>query len=81
MVNADLIPEAIKRWYFVKDSIKLAKQKAKINPDAAPIFNNVETSKAVQFDPEAEPNRKDDGDTTKRQPKDAIDEKRNKKPQ
>jgi penicillin-binding protein 2 len=63
--SADLIPPAIKHWYFKQDSIKLAKQSQKINPDAAPVFqNNLETSKPVQYDPEAEPNRKDNGDTT-----------------
>jgi penicillin-binding protein 2 len=63
--SADLIPPAIKHWYFKQDSIKLAKQSQKINPDAAPVFqNNLETSKPVQYDPEAEPNRKDNSDTT-----------------
>ena len=36
------------------------KESQKINPDAAPVFkNNLETTKPVTFDPEAEPNRKD----------------------
>jgi penicillin-binding protein 2 len=62
--KADLIPPAIKHWYFKKDSIKQAKQAQKINADAAPVFqNNLETTKPIQFDPEAEPNRKDNGDT------------------
>ncbi|HYK45170.1 MAG TPA: penicillin-binding protein 2 [Parafilimonas sp.] len=64
LANADLVPDAIKHWYYKQDSIKLAKQSQKINPDAAPVFqNNLETTKPVQFDPEAEPNRKDNGDT------------------
>ena len=47
------------------DSIKLAKQAQKINADAAPVFqNNLETTKPIQFDPEAEPNRKDNNDTS-----------------
>ena len=83
LANADLIPEAIKHWYFKQDSIKLAKQSQRINPDAAPVFqNNLETSKPVQFDPEAEPNRKDDNDTTpvkNKQPLQKPDEKRNNK--
>ena len=38
----------------------MLKESQKINPDAAPVFqNNLETTKPVQFDPEAEPNRKD----------------------
>ncbi len=63
--KADLIPTAIKHWYFKQDSIKLAKQAQKINADAAPVFqNNLETTKPIQFDPEAEPNRKDNNDTS-----------------
>jgi penicillin-binding protein 2 len=63
IANADLIPEAIKHWYRTQDSIKLLKQSQKINPDAAPVFqNNLETTKPVTFDPEAEPNRKDNGE-------------------
>lgn len=59
--KADLIPTAIKNWYRVRDSITLAK--LQIDANAAPIFeNNIETSKRVTFDPEAEPNRKDDND-------------------
>ena len=64
IANADLIPEAIKHWYFKQDSIKLMKESQKINPDAAPVFqNNLETSKPVTYDPEAEPNRKDNDDS------------------
>ncbi len=64
IANADLIPPAIKHWYFAKDSIKLLKESQKVNADAAPVFqNNLETSKPVTFDPEAEPNRKD-GDSS-----------------
>ncbi len=82
--NADLIPDAIKHWYYKQDSIKLVKQSQKINADAAPVFqNNLETTKPVQFDPEAEPNRKDNGDTTSVKTKPDIqkpEEKRNRKP-
>ncbi len=79
--GADLIPPAIKHWYFKQDSIKLVKQSQKINPDAAPVFqNNLETTKPVQFDPEAEPNRKDNGDTTQIKTKpDAIQQDNKKK--
>ena len=84
IANADLIPPAIKHWYFTQDSIKLMKQSQKINPDAAPVFqNNLETTKPVQYDPEAEPNRKDNGDTTSIKNKQDIqkpEEKRNPKP-
>src|SRR5262249_3403408 len=83
LANADLVPDAIKHWYYKQDSIKLAKQSQKINPDAAPVFqNNLETTKPVQFDPEAEPNRKDNGDTTTKVRKDMLkpEEQRNRKP-
>lgn len=83
IASADLIPDPIKHWYFKQDSIKLVKQSQKINPDAAPVFqNNLETSKPVQYDPEAEPNRKDNGDTTlvKRKP-DILKPDDKKKPQ
>jgi len=84
IASADLIPAAIKHWYFAKDSIKLAKQSQKINADAAPVFqNNLETTKPVQFDPEAEPNRKDNGDTSAQKNKIDLqkpEEKRNRKP-
>jgi penicillin-binding protein 2 len=64
--EANLIPDAIKHWYFKQDSLKVAKQIQKINADSAPpLQNNLETTKPVQFDPEAEPNRKDnDGKDT-----------------
>lgn len=84
IANADLVPDAIKRWYHKQDSIKLAKQSQKINADTAPVFqNNLETSKPVRFDPEAEPNRKDDSDTGKILHKPALQnpaEQRNRKP-
>jgi penicillin-binding protein 2 len=84
LANADLIPDAVKHWYYRQDSIKLAKQSQKVNPDAAPVFqNNLETTKPVQYDPEAEPNRKDNGDTsTVKIRKELLkpDEQRNRKP-
>ena len=62
IAQADLIPSEIKRWYKVRDSIKLAKMH--INENAAPVFeNNIETSKRIDFDPDAEPNRKDESGT------------------
>jgi penicillin-binding protein 2 len=64
IANADLIPAAIKHWYFAKDSIRLLKESQKINPDAPPVFqNNLEVTKPITFDPEAEPNRKDNDDS------------------
>jgi penicillin-binding protein 2 len=86
IANANLIPDAIKYWYHKQDSIKLKKQLQKINADSAPaIQNNLETIKPVTFDPEAEPNRKDNGDKDSAiiKLKPAMqkpDEKRNRKP-
>jgi penicillin-binding protein 2 len=60
--KADLIPSAIKHWYYVKDSLKHVKQIDESTPQVVP---NVETK--VIYDPEAEPNRKDTpADTVKR---------------
>jgi hypothetical protein len=73
IANADLIPAAIKHWYFAKDSIRLLKESQKINPDAAPVFqNNLEVTKPVTFDPEAEPNRKDTDSSSNNGRKDSI---------
>jgi penicillin-binding protein 2 len=84
IASADLIPPAIKHWYIQQDSLKLIKESQRINPDAAPVFqNNLETSKQVQYDPEAEPSRKDNGDTSAIKNKQDLqkpDEKKNPKP-
>jgi len=61
--KADLIPAAIKHWYAVKDSIKLAKLAKQIDADKAPVFENTNDNRKITFDPEVEPNRKD-SDTT-----------------
>ncbi len=82
--KSDLIPAAIKNWYRVRDSIRVSKRK--IDANAAPIFeNNIETSKRVTFDPEAEPNRKDDKDSNAVIPKKELltpgdNQKKNRKP-
>jgi len=63
--KADLIPAAIKHWYYVKDSIRQAKlaklaKEAEVNitiEAPAPV-----APKKTTFDPEAEPNRKDSGE-------------------
>ncbi len=57
--KADLIPAAIKHWYAVKDSIKLAKLLKQVDADKAPVFENTVDTKKITFDPEAEPNRRD----------------------
>jgi penicillin-binding protein 2 len=58
--SADLIPEAIRHWYYRKDSLAAIKA-AKVETDTIPntkLDNNLDNRK-VTFDPEAEPNRKD----------------------
>ena len=62
--NADLIPAAIKHWYYMKDSIKQIKL-------SKPVVKEVSVDTVIEqpavvpektiFDPEAEPNRKDTG--------------------
>lgn len=60
--KADLIPRAIKHWYYVKDSLKQAKQR-EIDENTPEITTKTETK--VTFDPEAEPNKKQDSDTVR----------------
>ncbi len=80
--KVDLIPAAIKKWYFRKDSIRLAKEREKelIEKQEAEADNatNVKTT----FDPEAEPNKKGNGDTDtipEKSPMLAPNEKKKKK--
>jgi hypothetical protein len=63
MAKTDLVPAAIKRWYYVRDSIKHAKLALKeVNVDTV-IEKPVVVPKKTTFDPEAEPNRKDTTET------------------
>ncbi len=81
--NADLIPAAIKHWYFAKDSIRLAKLAKQLDADKAPTFENTTDTKKITFDPEAEPNRNDEnkGDSNKiKSPLIKPDEKQLKNP-
>ncbi len=62
--SANLIPEAIKHWYYVKDSLRSIKA-AKLDVDTIPVkLDNGLENRKVTFDPEAEPNRKDSGNNT-----------------
>jgi hypothetical protein len=80
--KADLIPAAIKHWYYVKDSlrqIRLAKLAKEMD-----INTQIEAPKVdskTTFDPEAEPNRKDNNDTVsnKKSPMLNPDDKKNKR--
>ena len=79
--KADLIPAAIKHWYYVKDSIRQAKLMKSLEVIVPPIEPPaVVAPKKTTFDPEAEPNRKDSGDLNF--PKPAVilpEEEKNKK--
>lgn len=63
IANADLIPAAIKNWYRVKDSLRQAKAR-EVDENTPQVLPNTETK--VTFDPDAEPNRRDVPDTTRR---------------
>jgi penicillin-binding protein 2 len=65
--KADLIPAAIKHWYYVKDSIRLAKAGIKEVSVDTVLEQPAVVPKKTTFDPEAEPNRKDtsEGDLEK----------------
>ncbi len=76
--KADLIPEAIKRWYFVQDSIKLAKLAKQIDADRAPVFENNTDTKKITFDPEAEPDRKDSDSNEGKKNQDPVIDTNNK---
>ena len=57
--KADLIPEAIKHWYYVKDSIRQAKLVIKEVSVDTLVEQPAVVPKKTTFDPETEPNRKD----------------------
>jgi penicillin-binding protein 2 len=59
--KADLIPAAIKHWYYVKDSIRHAKALKEIDENVK--VEMPQPNRKTTFDPEAEPNRRDSEDT------------------
>ncbi len=78
--KVDLIPAAIKRWYYRKDSIRLAKEKAIEEKDETD--NDSTNTVKTTFDPEAEPNKKSNGDndtTSQKSPMLKPDDKKKKK--
>jgi penicillin-binding protein 2 len=77
--KADLIPAAIKHWYYVKDSIRQAKLITKEVSVDTVIEQPAVVPKKTTFDPEAEPNRKDTGEVNvEKTPMLVPEEKRNK---
>lgn len=60
--KADLIPAAIKHWYYVKDSIRQAKLAKEVDINITIEAPAPVAPKKTTFDPEAEPNRKDSGE-------------------
>ncbi len=80
--KADLIPEAIKHWYAVQDSLKLARLAKQIDADKAPTFENTTDTRKITFDPEVEPYRKesDSSDTFKQKPPIIKPDEKQKKP-
>lgn len=60
--KADLIPAAIKHWYYTKDSLRQAKSR---EIDEATPETVTKPDTKVTFDPEAEPNKKQNGDSAK----------------
>jgi penicillin-binding protein 2 len=62
--KTDLIPAAIKHWYYLRDSIRNAKLGVKeVNVDSV-IEQPVVVPKKTTFDPEAEPDRNDSSGET-----------------
>lgn len=77
--KTDLIPEAIKHWYYVKDSIRRAKLGIKEVSVDTVIEQPVVVPKKTTFDPEAEPNKRDSSEVTGEKPAMILpDEKKNK---
>ena len=66
--KADLIPAAIKHWYYMKDSIRQAKASIKEVSVDTVIEHPGVVPKKTTFDPEAEPNRKDTGEINLEKP-------------
>lgn len=63
IAKADLIPAAMKRWYYRKDSARQAKQTPVVNADTLHVIKTPVVTKPVQFDPEAEPERNNEKDS------------------
>src|SRR4029078_4200739 len=60
--KADLIPAAIKHWYYVRDSLRHVRLGIKEVSVDTVIERPVVVPKKTTFDPEAEPDREDSGE-------------------
>ncbi len=78
LAKMDLMPAAIKKWYYRRDSIRQSKIQIDEN---TPVENSVEDRKNT-FDPEAEPGRKEAPlpEQKNKMPIIAPDQRKNKKP-
>ena len=63
--KVDLIPSAIKQWYYRKDSARMAKEReeAEKQHETEQENSNTNINPKTTFDPEAEPNKKRENDT------------------
>jgi penicillin-binding protein 2 len=62
ITKADLIPAAIKHWYYVRDSLRQLKLAREIDETVTVVIS--QPNRKITFDPEAEPNRKEPNDTS-----------------
>ncbi|HEX6916078.1 MAG TPA: penicillin-binding transpeptidase domain-containing protein, partial [Chitinophagaceae bacterium] len=60
IANADLIPDAIKRWYKRRDSLRQVKER-QVDENETQVLPKIE--KKTTYDPEAEPDRKEPEDS------------------
>jgi penicillin-binding protein 2 len=64
--KVDLIPSAIKQWYYRKDSLRLAREREKEIEEKQDAEADSTNNQKTTFDPEAEPGKK--GDDNKQVP-------------
>lgn len=83
IAKADLIPAAIKKWYYVKDSLRQERLNKIAREAEIDLEQQVEapvTNRKFTYDPEAEPDRKDTSDVnTDRSPIWIPTDKKNKR--
>jgi penicillin-binding protein 2 len=60
--KVDLIPAAIKNWYYRKDSLRVVREREKELIEKQEAEADSVTNVKTTFDPEAEPNKKGSGD-------------------